>query len=192
MSGLAPDDILSIQERIGKRVLWLIRAKGLLDSDAASDMLDWENGGFALNANVRIEPYDRDGLERLIRYCARPVFSSECLDVIGEKLRCILPKPTPDGQTMMLLKPSELLHKLAQLIPPPKRHRHQYHGILAPHSPLRPKVTNNSLPIRSPNENNPVQKEDLPFLLPEPLQELQEKTSSITQLPSSQPDIAPM
>ena len=64
---LSIDEIQSVQERIRKRVLRLFRKKGLLDSDVTSDMLEWENGGFSLNANVHIEAEDRDGLERLIR-----------------------------------------------------------------------------------------------------------------------------
>jgi len=68
IAALTPEEIYSVQERIRKRVLRLFRKKGLLDSDVASDMLDWDNGGFSLNANVRIEDYDREGLERLIRY----------------------------------------------------------------------------------------------------------------------------
>ena len=144
ITALTPEEIYSVQERIRKRVLRLFRKKGLLDSEVAADMLDWDNGGFSLNANVRIEAQDRDGLERLIRYCARPVFSGERLGMVGEKLRYVLPKPTADGQTIMLLKPSELLDKLAQLIPPPKRHRHHYHGVLAPNSPLRSKMAINA------------------------------------------------
>jgi hypothetical protein len=42
----------------------------------------------------------------------------ERLGMVGDKLCYSLPKPTPDGQTIMVLKPRELLHKLAQLIPP--------------------------------------------------------------------------
>jgi hypothetical protein len=144
VNALTQEKIQSVQERIRKRVLRLFRKKGFLDSDVASDMLDWDNGGFSLNANVRIEAQDRDGLERLIRYCARPVFSGERLDSVGEKLKYILPKPTADGQTIMILKPSELLDKLAQLIPPPKRHRHHYHGVLAPNSPLRSKIASHA------------------------------------------------
>jgi hypothetical protein len=34
-----------------------------------------------------------------------------------------------------------LLDRLAALIPPPRRHRHHYHGVFAPHSPLRKTVT---------------------------------------------------
>ena len=115
-------------------------------------MLNWENGGFSLNANVRIEAHDREGLERLIRYCARPVFASERLDIAGDSLRYVLPKATPDGQTVMLLTPKELLDKLAQLIPPPRRHRHHYHGVLAPASPLRLKITGNPSCEKSSSE----------------------------------------
>ena len=34
-------------------------------------------GGFSLDASVRIEGADRQGLERLLRYCARPAFALE-------------------------------------------------------------------------------------------------------------------
>ena len=76
-------------------------------------MLNWEHGGFSLDANVLIQHQDREGLERLIRYCARPIFSGERLEFIGEKLRYPLSKPLADVQTVLLLKPSELLDKLA-------------------------------------------------------------------------------
>ena len=52
-----------------------------------------------------------------------------------------MPKPRPDGQTALTLTPLEFLDHLAALIPPPRKHRHRYHGVLAPHSPLRPAVT---------------------------------------------------
>jgi hypothetical protein len=52
-----------------------------------------------------------------------------------------LPKPRPDGQIMLRLAPSELLDRLAALIPPPRSHRHRYCGVLAPNARLRPAVT---------------------------------------------------
>ena len=36
---------------------------------------------------------------------------------------------------------SELFDRLAALIPPPRRHRHRYHGALAPNAPMRRAVT---------------------------------------------------
>ena len=40
----------------------------------------------------------------------------------------------------MDLTPFELLDRLAVLIPPPRLHRHMYHGVLAPNSPLRSRI----------------------------------------------------
>jgi hypothetical protein len=40
-----------------------------------------------------------------------------------------------------VLTPLELIDKRVALIPPPHRHRHRYHGVLAPNSPLRAAVT---------------------------------------------------
>jgi hypothetical protein len=33
-------------------------------------------GGFSLNADVTVAAWDRAGLERLLRYCARPIFAA--------------------------------------------------------------------------------------------------------------------
>jgi hypothetical protein len=55
-------------------------------------------GGFSLDASVRIEARDRAGLERLLRYCARPPFALERLEFLDEqRLLYRLPKPRPDG-----------------------------------------------------------------------------------------------
>jgi hypothetical protein len=39
------------------------------------------------------------------------------------------------------LSPFEFLDRLADLVPPPRRHRHRYHGVFAPNHPLRPAIT---------------------------------------------------
>ncbi len=115
-----------------------------LSSEAACEMASWgHNSGFSLDASVRIEANDRAGLDRLLRYCARPVFASVRLSWVreGERLRYRLPKPRGDGQNVLELSPFELLNRLAVLIPPPRRHRHRYHGVLAPNARLRALVT---------------------------------------------------
>jgi hypothetical protein len=38
------------------------------------------------------------------------------------------------------LSATELFDNLSKLIPPPRRHRHHYHGVLAPNSPCRSQV----------------------------------------------------
>lgn len=100
-------------------------------------------GGFFLNADVTVEAWDRAELERLHRYCARPIFASERLQWFEKNQRLVyrLPKPSPDGQTVLYLTLMEFLDKFAVLIPPPRKHRHRYHGVLAPNAPLRQAVT---------------------------------------------------
>ena len=49
-------------------------------SEDDEEMAHWNNGGgFSVDASVRIEGHDRTGLERLLRYCARPPFALERL-----------------------------------------------------------------------------------------------------------------
>jgi hypothetical protein len=41
----------------------------------------------------------------------------------------------------MALPPECQLDRLADLVPPPQKHRHRYHGVFAPNHKLRPAVT---------------------------------------------------
>ena len=50
------------------------------------------------------------------------------------------PKPDIHGRTELLLTPLELLEAFAEFVPPPRVHRHRYHGVLAPNARLRPHV----------------------------------------------------
>jgi len=50
-------------------------------------------------------------------------------------------KPGPGGSVSTMLTPLGLIERLAALIPPPRRHRHRYHGVLAPNAPLRAQLT---------------------------------------------------
>jgi hypothetical protein len=73
-------------------------------------MLGWEHsGGFFLHAEVWVPAWDRAGLERLFRYCARPIFAGERLAWVepDERLIYHLPNPRPDGRTELILTPLE-------------------------------------------------------------------------------------
>lgn len=90
--------------------------------------------------------YHRKGLERLLRYCARPVFASERLKKLSDDM--LIYKPTKQWKShtgsirqSIVLSPLEFIYKLALLIPPPRKHRHRYFGVLAPNSPYREAVT---------------------------------------------------
>jgi hypothetical protein len=41
----------------------------------------------------------------------------------------------------LVLTPLALIDQVAALVPPPRRHRHRYYGVLAPHAPWRAAVT---------------------------------------------------
>jgi hypothetical protein len=70
---------------------------------------------------VRIEGHDRQGLERLLRYCARPAFARERIERIDdERILYHLPKRTPDGRTRLTLTSREFISRLAALIPAPR------------------------------------------------------------------------
>ena len=56
------------------------------------------------------------------------------------------------------MEPLDFLDKIAALIPPPRRHRHHYHGVFAPNSPLRKLIAASA--NRTPkNQTPPVVKE---------------------------------
>jgi hypothetical protein len=103
---LTPEALAAVAAQVRRRVLrWFARSGGLPAADAR-DMLGWEHGGFSLDAAVRIAGDDRAGLERLLRYCARPSFALERLtQVNAEQVIYRLPKPQPDGRTALSLTP---------------------------------------------------------------------------------------
>ena len=69
-----------VQARVRTRVLRTFVKRGLIDKDDATEMRAWaHDGGFSVDGSVRIEGADRMGLERLLRYCARPPFALEHL-----------------------------------------------------------------------------------------------------------------
>jgi hypothetical protein len=131
-------------------------------------MLAWENSGFSVDASVRITLIDRDvpsysqSLEHLLRYCARPPFALERLSVIRgpdgpiARVRYMLPRhkaanwvgpgrgrkaTRPGANGLVELSPFEFLDRLTDLVPPPRKHRHRYHGVFAPNHKLRRAVT---------------------------------------------------
>ena len=141
---LTPDDIADTEDCIRKRVLRYFGRQGWFDKEAVKKMDSSENNGFSLNANVRVPPWDREGLERLIRYCARPCFKSENLRWNGPWIHYRLPKPTHTGKTFVQFEPLKFIERILRFIPYPRRHRRHYHGVFAPNSPMRKKVAANA------------------------------------------------
>jgi len=97
--------------------------------------------GFSLHAAVHLHANDREGLAHLCGYGARPPFSQQRLSELSDgRLAYRLKRPLGDGRQMLLLQPTELLRRLATLVPPPRAHLIRYHGVFAPASRWRSQV----------------------------------------------------
>lgn len=155
---ISPADLAALTERARRRLIRWFRRTRLLDAEAAADMLAWENTGFSIDASVRIALIDRDvpsyfrSLEHLLRYCARPAFALERLSVTRDtsgrisRIRYALPRhkaatwvgpgrsrtsTRPGANGVVELTPFEFLDRLADLVPPPRKHRHRCRGVFA-------------------------------------------------------------
>jgi hypothetical protein len=130
---VGPDTVAEVQTKVRRGLLRALARRALLAPEEAAAMRAWAHGGgFSLDASVRIEADDRPGLQRLLRDCARPALALERLrEVDAEHLAYDGAKPGPGGSLTLRLTPLELLERLAALIPPPRRHRHRYFGVLA-------------------------------------------------------------
>jgi hypothetical protein len=150
--GIDPEAVTQAQASLRRRILRAFVGRGLLEGFEAQEMLGYKHSGFSVDTSVCIAAQDRAGLERLLRYCARPPFALDRLRKAGSELiyRCAKQHSEPGSlphnkrgvkADEITLTPLELIERIAKLVPPPRTHRHRYFGVLAPNSPLRPAVT---------------------------------------------------
>lgn len=145
-------DIQEVQKRVRLRVLKGFKRWKLLKDYEVENMISWQGGGgFSVDGSVRLHKNDSKGLERLLRYCARPIFASEKLQQLSNNLLIYKPDKqwkSSNGQSYaqhpITLSPIEFIDKIATLVPPPRIHRHRYFGVLAPNSPYREQVTSHA------------------------------------------------
>jgi len=115
--------------------------------------------GFSLHAGVATRANERDKLERLCRYIARPAVSTRRLSLTRHgKVRYELKTPYNDGTTHVLFEPLDFMYrmygmpraqgcagaaiaKLVALVPKPRVHLTRFHGVFAPNSKYRARVT---------------------------------------------------
>jgi len=111
----------------------------------------WEEGsadapgnvaGFSLHAGVAVKSNQREKLERLCRYICRPPVSEKRLFLtprgdIGYSLKT----PYRDGTTHVIFEPLDFIARLAALVPPPRQNLTRFHGVFAPNSPYRARIT---------------------------------------------------
>ena len=100
--------------------------------------------GFSLHAGTVCEAHDRDSLERLCRYIARPAVSNERLSV-NDRGQVVyrLKHSFRDGTTHVVLDPIDFIARLAALVPRPRAHLTRYHGVFAPNCKHRHRIIPN-------------------------------------------------
>jgi hypothetical protein len=97
--------------------------------------------GFSLHAGVAVEALDRERLERLCRYVSRSPVATERLSELPDgRIAYELRHPWRDGTTHVVFTGTELVEKLAVLVPFPRGNSTRYHGILAPGAKWRSAV----------------------------------------------------
>jgi len=107
----------------------------------ASRGLVVKSSGFSLHAGVATKAHERDKLERICRYIARPAISEERLSLNSSgDIIYKLKKPWDDGTTAIKLLPMQLMERLAALVPRPRVHLTRYHGVLGPHYKYRKQI----------------------------------------------------
>ena len=95
-------------------------------------------GGFSLHADVSIRAHERERLEKLSRYIARPpVAETRLYRTQSGQIAYRVKRMWSDGTQALLFSPMEFMEKLAALIPQPRIHLARFHGVLAPHHAWR-------------------------------------------------------
>jgi hypothetical protein len=109
--------------------------------------------GFSLHAAVYCAPWEREKLEKLCRYIARPALAEDRLQLrpSGDIL-LRLKTPYSDGTSHLLFSGLEFVEKLAALVPPPRIHLTRFFGCLAPHAKIRSQV----VPKKEADSEQPV------------------------------------
>ena len=98
--------------------------------------------GFSLHYGVAAADHQRDKLERLCRYIARPAIANERLALTRQgDVRYRLKTPYGDGTTHVVFEPLDFIARLAALVPKPRVNLTRFHGVFAPNSTLRAQAT---------------------------------------------------
>ena len=132
---------IAVGPQQGRKVFTLQTLPPDEDDSGGSDRVAKE-AGFSLHAGVSTEIHQRDRLERLCRYITRPAVSEKRLAITSNgNVRYQLKTPYRDGTTHVIFEPLDFIAKLAALVPKPRTNLTRFHGVFAPNSKFRVRVT---------------------------------------------------
>jgi hypothetical protein len=97
--------------------------------------------GYSLYAGNTMDADDKDGRERLLRYCLRAPLSLERLSIGPDGNVIYQVKATRHGnETQRVMTPMQFMSRLVALIPPPYHPLLRYFGVFGPHASWRKAV----------------------------------------------------
>lgn len=134
---------IAVGSQCGKKVFTL---KTLPARDDEVDEINGQTlakgGGFTLHAGVSAKSNQRDKVERLCRYIARPAVSTQRMERLANgKISYELKTPYKNGTTHVIFEPLDFIARLSALVPKPRHHLTRFHGVFAPNSKHRATVT---------------------------------------------------
>ena len=113
-----------------------------LESDNPFPNSVGETAGFSLHAGVATKANERAKLERLCRYITRPSVSTKRLSLTRNgQVHYELKTPWRNGTTHVLFEPLDFISRLVSLVPKPRVNLTRFHGVFAPNSKYRARVT---------------------------------------------------
>jgi len=97
-----------------------------------------DDEGFSLHAQVCVPAGQRERLEHLCRYVARPAIATGRLALAADgRVIYGLRRHWRDGTSAVSFDPLTFIERLAALVPRPRAHQQTYHGVLAPAAAYR-------------------------------------------------------
>jgi hypothetical protein len=128
---------ISVGHQKGRKVFALKTLPSLFAEDQGDELVG-KISGFSLHAGVLAKAHQREKLERLCRYIARPPVSAHRLSLTSEgNIRYELKTPYRNGTTAMVFEPLDFISKLAALVPSPRVNLTRFYGVFAPNSRYR-------------------------------------------------------
>ncbi len=121
---------IAVGSQRGKKVFTLKTLPGTDEKEDTSGQTLAKGGGFSLHAGVSAKSHQRDKVERLCRYIARPAVSTHRLERLPDgTISYELKTPYKNGTTHVVFEPLDFIARLAALVPKPRFHLTRFHGL---------------------------------------------------------------
>ena len=132
---------IAVGPQQGRKVFTLQTLPDCESDNSIASMVD-EVAGFSLHAGVATKANERAKLERLCRYITRPAVSTKRLSMTRNgRVRYELKTPWRNGTTHVIFEPLDFISRLVSLVPKPRVNLTRFHGVFAPNSKYRARIT---------------------------------------------------